>query len=41
MMITLFLTSKTQIERFFGNEKLTTLRVFFAENKDWAKAEIG
>ena len=37
----LFLTPKTQTERFVGKWQIDNFGVLFIENKDWTKTEIG
>ena len=37
----LFVTSKTQTERFVGKSQIDNLGLFLVENKDWTKAENG
>ena len=37
----LFVTSKTQTERFVGKWQIDNFGALFVENKDWTKAEIG
>ena len=36
----LFMTSKTQTERFVGKWQIDNYGAFFVENKDWKKVEI-
>ena len=35
------MTSKTQTEHFVGRCQIDNFWLFFVENKDWTKAEIG
>ena len=40
--ICLFVTSKSQTERFVGKFQIDNFgALFFVENKDWTKADIG